>query len=280
MAHLPHKTRSAESVPARLRTVVKSVLPRRSRIALRKLYYLGVFFRCPVCGSSVRKLLESGYQFPVLRELEVVGGEHFENDMCPVCFASSRARLVHSYLVAESRIRGQQGPTRVLHVAPERGIAEWLMQLQAVDYIAADLAPEQYEYPPSMKVDVTRIQFPDAQFDLVVCNHVLEHVPDDGVAMREIYRVLKPGGSAILQVPISAKLTTTLEDPMITDPRERERVFGQRDHVRIYAADYAQRLTRAGFLVRVFDPVKQWGIDAVSRLRLNPREKIFIGRKV
>jgi SAM-dependent methyltransferase len=129
-------------------------------------------------------------------------------------------------------------------------------------------------------MDVTRIEFPDAQFDLVICNHVLEHVPDDSLAMREICRVLKPDGRAILQVPISQRLTTTLEDPSITDPHDRERVFGQWDHVRVYGPDYTERLCHAGFSVDIVDPVQRWGIDTVLRLRLNPREKLFIGRKL
>jgi hypothetical protein len=259
-----------------MKALLKRVLPRGSRIALRRVAYFGTFFRCPVCRSSVRKLLPGGYLFAVLQELEIVGGEHSEHDICPVCFSGSRTRLVHHYLVAESGLSDRREPTRILHFAPERGVAEWLMRLRSVDYIAADLAPEQYEYTRSLKMDITRIQFPDAQFDLVICNHVLEHVPDDGLALREVYRVLKPGGSAILQVPISAKLMTTFEDPTITDARERERVFGQWDHVRVYAADYAQRLAQAGFSVKSFDPIRRWGMNTVVRLRLNAREKLFV----
>jgi SAM-dependent methyltransferase len=228
----------------------------------------------------VRKLLPGGQDLPVLRELEVVGGGRLEHDVCPVCFSSSRTRLVHCYLARDSELRAGRELTRVLHFAPERGIAQWLLRLQLVHYVAADLAPDRFEYTSSTKLDVTRIEFPDAEFDLVICNHVLEHVPDDGLAMREICRVLKPGGRAILQVPISAMLTTTFEDPAIIDPRDRERVFGQWNHVRVYGPDYTERLCQAGFSVDIVDPVQRWGIDTVVRLRLNAREKLFIGRKL
>ena len=227
----------------------------------------------------MRKLLPGGRDLPVLREFRVVGGGRLEHDVCPVCFSSSRTRLVHCYLARDSDLQSGGQPRRVLHFAPERGLAEWLQRVPSVQYIAADLAPERYPHSSATKVDVTNIEFPDSQFDLVICNHVLEHVPDDALAMREICRVLKPGGTAILQVPISHTLVRTLEDPSVTDPVHRERVFGQWDHVRLYGPDYLERLCQAGFLVDIVDPVQRWGAEAVVRLRLNAREKLFIARK-
>jgi SAM-dependent methyltransferase len=262
-----------------IKAVLKSVLPKRSRVRLRRMAYFGAFFQCPVCGSSVRKLLPGGHDFPVLRDLEIVGAGYSPQDVCPVCFSGSRTRLVHHYLAVKAGLSNRPGPIRVLHVAPEQGIAEWLMRLTSVEYVPADLAPEHYDHVSAIKMDITRIQFPDERFDMVICNHVLEHVPDDMVAMRELHRVLKPGGTAILQVPLSMKLRATLEDPRITNPRDRERVFGQSDHVRVYGTDYSDRLARAGFSVSVVNPVEQWGKEAVVRLRLNPREKLMIGRK-
>jgi SAM-dependent methyltransferase len=267
-------------VPNRLKAGLKSVLPDNVVPAIRRIVYFGILFRCPVCRATVRKLLPGGQDIPVLRELEVVGGGRIEQDVCPVCFSSSRTRLVHRYLVDYGELRGEGELRRVLHFAPERGIANWLLRLQSVHYIAADLSPDLYQHALSRKMDVTRIEFPDSQFDLVICNHVLEHVPNDRLAMREIFRVLKHGGRAILQAPISQKLTTTLEDPSISKPRDREKVFGQWDHVRIYGLDYPERLRHAGFSVDIIDPVQRWGIDTVVRLRLNSSEKLFIGRKL
>ena len=266
-------------VPHRLKAGLKSIVPVNAWPGIRRIVYFGRFFCCPVCGASVRKLLPGGQDIPVLKELEVVGGGRLERDVCPVCFSSSRTRLVYYYLVRDSELRTGGELRSVLHFAPERGIAQWLLHLQSVQYVTADLAPERYRHASPTRIDVTRIQFPDAQFDLVICNHVLEHVPDDSLAMREICRVLKPGGRAILQVPISQRLTRTFEDPSITDPKDRERVFGQWDHVRVYGSDYTERLRQAGFSVDIVDPVQHWGIDTVVHLRLNYREKLFIGRK-
>lgn len=225
--------------------------------------------------------MSAGLQAHVLKEMDVIGGGHRPNDICPVCRSNGRTRLVHQYLLRE--VLGHPGstPFRVLHFAPELGIALFLLSRRAgTEYLTADLNPEAFYYGGNMtRASLTDIPFPDSAFDLVICNHVLEHVPDDGLAMREVYRVLKPGGQAILQVPISAKRQITDEDPSITSPRERERRFGQPDHVRIYGADYPDRLAAAGFLVQVFDPVANWGAAVLDEQRLNPREMLYACRK-
>jgi SAM-dependent methyltransferase len=169
---------------------------------------------------------------------------------------------------------------RVLHVAPEYGILSQLRARDTIDYLGVDLEPPGTgEAAEITRCDITAMGYGNNSFDLIICSHVLEHIPDDRLAMRELFRVLKPGGTAILQVPISASLQQTIEDPDLTDPKERERRFGQYDHVRIYGADYPARLRDSGFLVEVFDPASRWGADAVKILRLNPRERIFLGRK-
>jgi len=167
----------------------------------------------------------------------------------------------------------------VLHIAPEYGILSRLRK-NAIDYIAVDINPQEYNDIGGVTYcDITAIDYPDERFDLIICSHVLEHIPDDRLAIKELFRVLKPTGTAILQVPISASLQQTIEDPYLTDPRERERRFGQHDHVRIYGADYPTRLREGGFLIETFDPIKRWGEAVLNELRLNRREKIFLGRK-
>jgi predicted SAM-dependent methyltransferase len=117
-----------------------------------------------------------------------------------------------------------------------------------IDYVSADLSREDVD----LNFDLTRIPLPNATFNAIICNHVLEHIPNDRGAMAEFFRVLKPDGWAILQVPISLCLAATYEDFSITDPMDRERAFGQSDHVRIYAMDYVDRLKQAGFVVELF----------------------------
>ena len=167
---------------------------------------------------------------------------------------------------------------KILHVAPEYALMTYLSSVS--DYVGADIDPEGYKaHGEVVYCDITDIGFRDNTFDLIVCCHVLEHVPRDDLAISELYRVLKPGSVAILQVPLSMKLKKTIEDPSVTDPRERERRFGQLDHVRIYGSDYPQRLAAGGFEVEILKPSQKWGEDAVAASRLNPRERLFIGKK-
>jgi hypothetical protein len=265
---------------SRAKRLAKGVLNKQSRIALRRVYYFGNRYHCSVCGSNVRVMFEAGYRFKILEDLDVVGGEAVPLQTCPVCFSHHRTRLIHEYLRRETTIYGATSAHRVLHVAPEFDMSPHIANGNSVEYVPVDLDPARYEDIPGMKYcDVTAMRFPDNWFHIIICNHVLEHVPDDRRAMRELNRVLAPGGIALLQVPISSRLLATVEDPAVIDPAERERRFGQSDHVRIYASDYLMRLTESGFAVEVFEPCVRWTDNVVQTLRLNPREKLFIGRK-
>lgn len=224
-------------------------------------------------------MFTSGYPFPVLKELDVVGGETTPFDACPVCFSNGRIRLLCEYLVREIKIDSLTSRIGVLHIAPEPDIL-YKLRSKPIDYVAVDISPQKYSDVGGVTYcDVTAIDYPNERFDLIICSHVLEHIPDDRLAMKELFRVLKPGGTAILQVPISASLGRTIEDPSLTDPRERERRFGQDDHVRIYGADFPIRLGESGFSFETFDPTSHWGEAVVKALRLNRRERIFLGRK-
>ena len=149
----------------------------------------------------------------------------------------------HLWLFLRERTDLFSRPLRLLHFAPERVFRAQLEALPALSYVTADLATGR----ASVRADIMKIPFADASFDAILCNHVLEHVTDDKRAMGELLRVLKPGAWAVLQVPQRSRMPETREDPHVTDPRERERLFGQRDHLRQYGADYAERLAAAGF---------------------------------
>lgn len=263
-----------------LKAVARQLLNKNTQILLRRLYYAGTRYHCNVCDNRVRTRFTAGNPFPVLTQLDVVGGESITNDTCPVCFSNSRARLLFEYLSREQGLTRSRSRVKVMHVAPEYGIFARVRQDKMVSYVCVDLEPAGYDRSMEItRCDITSIDYPDETFDLIICSHVLEHVPNDGLAMRELCRVLKPGGTAVLQVPISASLPRTIEDPSIDDPRERERRFGQYDHVRIYGSDYTDRLRDSGFQVEIFDPSRAWGPQVVDELQLNPRERIFVGRK-
>lgn len=241
----------------------------------RRIRHLGWRHHCPFCRANINRLLPDGVDLPVLQRLQVVGGG-LRLQSCPVCGSGDRERLVYLYLRHQTAIF--DNPLALLHVAPETRIRPLLARLPKLRYLTADIAPGR----AMVQMDITDIQYPDAHFDAIICNHVLEHIIYDGRAMRELRRVLKPGGWALLQVPISKSLPQTLEDPTITGAPEREVAFGQFDHVRIYTAgDFVDRLAAAGFTIERFVWTRhpqQFG-GARNRFGLNPDEEIFIARK-
>lgn len=192
--------------------------------------------------------------------------------MCPSCGSLPRHRV--DWLFLRERIEPEI-PLRLLHVAPEPGIRESLAALPNIEYVSADLNSAQ----AMAHFDVQAIPLADESVDAIVCNHVLEHVDDDRKAMAEFLRVLRPGGWAILQVPIDDRVPTTFEDPSVTNPRERERLFGQHDHVRLYGRDYPDRLREIGFAVEVVPYGRRFSADEVSRCGLDETEVIYFCRK-
>ncbi|HEU0264226.1 MAG TPA: methyltransferase domain-containing protein, partial [Geobacterales bacterium] len=187
---------------------------------------------CPCCGGSFRSFISGG---PNLRP----------NACCPRCGSLERHRLLWLYLQQKTNLFREK--LRVLHFAPEKIFQDALRRLPNLDYVSADL----YSPLAMVKMDITNITFADDSFDVILCNHVLEHIPDDRRAMAELLRVMKPDGWAILQVPIDMNRATTYEDPTIVTPEERQRHFGQDDHVRWYGRDYGDRLRESGFTLRI-----------------------------
>ncbi len=193
-------------------------------VSFRRRLFRGERYRCPICGSSLRGFL------PLHRPY---------HRYCPVCWSLQRHRLV--WLLFERRQLWAEGRGRFLHVAPEPALAAYFRQ-HVANYVSLDRYAR-----AQVKMDVMRLGFPDGAFDFVYCSHVLEHIPDDRRAMAEFYRLLRPGGRAVILVPILRE--RTFEDPSITSPVERERLFGQFDHLRAYGLDFADRLREAGFEV-------------------------------
>ncbi len=205
------------AVPARYHDVAKELASVPTRIRLR-----GDSVGCPICGGRFRRLL-AGFR------------DGRPNAHCPRCGSSERHRLLWLYMQREGLLGGS---IRLLHVAPEAFFAREFALRPNIDCVSGDL-----DGHGQMRLDVTALPFPDRSFDAVICSHVLEHVPDDRAALRELRRVMR--GWGILQVPIAGE--TTIEDPTVTTPAGRLAAFGQEDHVRIYGWDYVDRLSTAGF---------------------------------
>ena len=241
---------------------------------VKSIAYIGKEFECPFCRGRFDKLLPGGYTFPVLREKNVIGAGYRLNAACPRCFSADRERLILLFL-KEKKQDIFLKKIRLLHVAPEARLSVFLKSHDNIDYLSADLDSPLAD----IKMDITNIVFKDGAFDFIICNHVLEHIPDDARAMSEIFRVLKPGGSAILQVPISYSIPHTIEDLSITDPKDREKVFGQDNHVRLYGRDYKKRLEQVGFTVIADNFIGELARQDIHKYGLIEGELIYLCSK-
>jgi SAM-dependent methyltransferase len=215
---------------------------------LKKIAYYGDQFYCPVCNSKIRFLKPAGI---IPRP----------NAVCPVCGSFERHRLIWLFLVERTDLFSNY-PKKMLHIAPENCFVERLSRLSHLEYVTGDLFEK-----AMVKLDITNICFPDNHFDVIYCSHVLEHVPDDHRAMSELCRVLKPDGWAILQVPIQGD--KTFEDWTILEPKDREIAFGQSDHVRVYGADFKDRLEKAGFHVQVIPYLSNFDNESRKKYALS-----------
>lgn len=226
-------------------------------------FYKGRGVECPLCSAKYRKFMPYGYV------------QSRANALCPHCLSLERHRLLWLYLTRETDLL--TAFPRTLHIAPEVCIMRHLkphFRSHPGQYITADL-----ESPlADMHFDVQQIPLSDNDVEVVICNHILEHVADDRQALRELYRILKPGGWGIVLSPVELSRADTFEDDTITDPAERTRIFGQYDHRRIYGTDYAGRLQEAGFEVADIDYAATF-TDAERKLYALPEDHIYVVRK-
>jgi len=209
---------------------------------------------CPCCGGHFRRMSR--------RRLSGWGG------ICPRCRSHPRHRAI-ALLLARGDVAGR----RLLHFAPEPLFDPVFARLTAIERVTADL-----HIPAHLRLDITEMDLPDRSFELILCSHVLEHVPDDRAAMSELYRVLSPGGLALVLTPYRPD-RPTYEDPSITKPLDRMVAFGQQDHVRIYGNDLADRLSGAGFEVDDRTPGELFDASTVERCELDVDEHLFLGRR-
>lgn len=215
---------------------------------------------CPVCRHSARRFLRYGVT-------------PRDEARCPHCGSLERHRLLWLYL--KRRTNFFDGlPKTMLHVAPEKCLQPRFAEILRGGYVSADLSSRKVR----LYMDVTALPFADETFDIIYCSHVLEHVPEDKKALQQFYRSLKKTGWAILLVPIGAEKTLESQEPLT--PRERLRLFGQEDHVRIYGADYVDRLKEVGFDVTVTRARELVSSEEALQMGLTPADReIFYCRK-
>jgi SAM-dependent methyltransferase len=221
----------------------------------------GDTFTDPIDGKSYRTFLPYGYE------------RVRENVLAPGTLSLERHRLFWLYLSNKTEFFSKQ--IRVLHFAPEQAFLKRFKKLKNITYTTTDLNSPIAD----VKADICALPFEDHSYDFIICNHVLEHIPDDTKAMQELYRVLAPGGTAILQVPYDRNRAETFTDDSITDQKERAAIFGQYDHVRVYGMDYFDKLRSIGFQVEAIDYTAQLSKEDVQRFRLPKGELLPLCKK-
>jgi predicted SAM-dependent methyltransferase len=243
-------------------------IPRQTLIRLSYVFrpilavwYRGNKFEDPIDGKTYRSFLPYGYENPR------------ENVLAPGTLSLERHRLLWMYLKNETTFFTEK--LKVLHFAPEQAFYMRFRNLKNLDYTTTDLNSPLAD----VKADICNLPFEENSFDFILCNHVLEHIPDDTKAMQELYRILKPGGTGIFQIPQDLNRETTFEDNSITDPKERAKIFGQYDHVRVYGSDYFDKLRSVGFTVDEVNYTSNFTDAKIHRYRLSKGEIIPVCTK-
>lgn len=225
------------------------------------LFLRGSKYVDPIDGKGFRTFLPYGYV------------KQRPNILSPSTLSLERHRLLWLYLKHETNFFTEQ--LEVLHFAPEQCFLKRFRNLKNITLTTTDL-----ESPiADVKADICNLPFEDNSYDVILCNHVLEHIPDDTKAMQELYRVMKPNGWGIFQIPQDLKRTTTFEDDTITDKNERAKIFGQYDHVRVYGRDYFDKLRSIGFIVEEVDYTVILSDEDIDKYRLAKGEIVPFVRK-
>jgi SAM-dependent methyltransferase len=212
---------------------------------------------CPVCGHRFARFKDDWNR---------------SNALCWRCGSHERHRA--QWLLFEGRPQLLADARALLHFAPEWCLRRRFRAISHLRYVTADLAQPGVD----LRLDIESLDLPDASFDAVICSHVLEHVSDDHAAMKELRRIIAPGGWCLVMVPLDVGRDSTYEDPDITTPAERERAFLQHDHVRLYAPDISQRLAQAGFDVECIRPRDEFGVSLFERCRLVEADYMLLCR--
>ncbi len=215
----------------------------------------------PIDGKNFKTFLPYGY------------GTQRNNVLSPSTLSLERHRLLWLYLQNETDFFSSK--KSVLHFAPEQAFYKRFRKMKNLNYTTTDLNSPLAD----VKADICDLPFRDHEFDVILCNHVLEHIPDDTKAMQELYRVLKPGGMGIFQIPQDLSREATFEDNSITDKKERAKIFGQYDHVRVYGLDYFDKLRSIGFKVDEVDYTATFSEEEITKYCLSKGEIIPVVSK-
>ncbi len=247
---------------------------KKIRNAIFRNIHHGDRYHCIYCKNSSNRFRSAGSHSKRIQTLDAVGTARRKNAACPYCGSSDRSRLLRIFLTQQ--LAENKTTKRFLHIAPDDNLARWVSKQSNIEFTCGSLYPEDFAEFNAVALDVTQIKFPDNYFDIILCNHVLQQVPDHLTAMQELSRILKPGGWGIIQAPIAHALKTTDEDLSIENPREKRRRFGSTLYCRIYGKDYPQILEANGsWKVTEIKPTDFLSEDEIIKHALSPNETLY-----
>ena len=252
-------------------SIVKSLRRHCYRIA-----YSGRGMECVFCGQRHQRFLPAGSRSRRLARLGAIGIGRRPDACCPACGASDRARLLLLYLRDAAGLFRDPHDKKLLHIAPNPALARALREAPSLGITWGSIDPEDFSEFNAVRADIMHLPFGDNAFDWVLCNHVLQQVPDDRQALREIRRVLNPGGRAILQVPWAPALAVTDESLDELDRRERRRRFGSTQHFRLYGTDITERFANEGLTLSFHTPSDPDWSEDYARHALNLPEVVML----
>lgn len=232
----------------------------------------GSLKQCNICGHNVGKFLPAGIEEEVFKHHHIIGGGYRESCTCPYCGAGDRQRWL--YYVLQKKIDLFNASGKILHLAPEKSIQKYIRQNKQIDYYTGDIRPGRAMYV----IDITDIQYKDNTFDYAISNHIMEHISDEEKAVSEIKRVLKPSGKWIFSFPVCTDMKT-YEDKTITSPEQRLKAYGQKDHVRLYGYDFAERYERYGLKLQIYSPKNELDDDEINKFGFIKDDIIIVATK-
>tara|TARA_Y100001970_G_C14110263_1_gene790467 strand:+ start:45 stop:839 length:795 start_codon:yes stop_codon:yes gene_type:complete len=261
--------------------LIKSYLPKLIiDIIYKYLHFYRLFFLkgnnffCPICKFKASKFLPYGKDYEAIKKFKIIGMGFRENAICPNCFSKDRERL--SYLFLESLIskKSINFSSKILHFSPENSLERNFFRKKFSNYFTADIIKNKSDFV----IDLQNFNFKEKNFDLVICNHVLEHIEDDILALKNIFSILKPGGIAILQAPVSTIIDIDFKKEGVTSNADRLKFYGQTDHVRIYSEkNFLQKIKNIGFEFNINEMINEK--NNLPSYGLNKMEKVIFATK-
>ena len=241
---------------------------------LRLFFFKGNNFFCPICKFKASKFLPYGKDYEAIKKFEIIGMGFRKNAICPNCFSKDRERLFFLFLQKLINEKSINYSSKIIHFSPEPSLERNFFRKNFSNYFTADIIKNKSDFI----IDLQNFNFEEKNFDLVICNHVLEHIEDDNIALENIYSILKPGGLAILQVPLSTIIDIDFKKEGVASDIERLKFYGQSDHVRIYSEkNFLQKIKKIGFSINVNEMISEK--NNLPSYGLNKKEKVIFATK-